>query len=123
VEALGSIITEIKTTKERLREYYEWFISQKLAIPKIPFLASSKRRMPEESKKVWRKTRTEFAAFIAAEYHEHKENYESLTDAVKKIYPQYKFSFRWSKQNCYELAKKQPYEEPKPTTEKTHNQM
>jgi hypothetical protein len=101
---LKTINAEIKLIQDRLREFHEWFISQKLEIPKVFYSEDTKgsnRRLPSEPRVVWKGNKGGFAAHIIREYEAHPENYNNMSDAVDKIYRLFKFSFPWSKNRCH----------------------
>jgi hypothetical protein len=83
-----------------------------LTLDELSGLDKDDEEILEEEKrrptKIWTRSKSEFCQFIKEEYEKHRNQYSDPKDAVCKIYPQYKFSFRWSKKRCYELLKKVP---------------
>ena len=57
---------------------------------------------------IWTKNKSQFCQFIKSEYIANPNQYFNLKDATYKLFLQYKFSFSWDPQKCYELVKKTP---------------
>ena len=62
----------------------------------------------ENGKIEWKGTKGEFCQFISEQYTANSNNYMSLRAASDALFEKYRFRWQgWTKEQCYDLAKKQ----------------
>jgi len=54
----------------------------------------------------WKGSKSDFARFVREKYNENIKDYASRADAVRKLYAEYEFDFKWSEKQCEDLLKK-----------------
>jgi hypothetical protein len=54
----------------------------------------------------WTGTKSEFARFVNEEYMGHRGGYKSLRNAAESLFDEYSFPFKWTKEKCYGLVRR-----------------
>lgn len=62
--------------------------------------------LTETKQHKWNGSKSDFARFVRTTYDENSNNFSSRADAVRKLYAEYEFDFKWSEKQCEDLLKK-----------------